>query len=105
MKPKNSPQAVPSQLNPDHPLVRFADTIRWSRFEEAYGPLDCEENVAPGLPTRLMVGLEYLKYTYNLFDEELVVKDRIRYGFGNKASVVTTNNRSWVVSRPYFADR
>ena len=85
MKPKNSPQAVPSQLqlfqsrldsqlNPDHSLVRLADTIRWSRFDEAYAPLYCEENGAPGLPTRLMVGLEYLKYTYNLSDEELVAR-------------------------------
>ena len=34
----------------------------------------CEDNGAPGLPTRLMVGLEYLKYTNNLSDEELVMR-------------------------------
>ena len=85
VKPKNSPQSEPSQLrlfqarldsqlNPDHPLFRLADTISWSRFDEAYAPLYCEDNGAPALPTRLMVGLEYLKYAYNLSDEELVAR-------------------------------
>jgi IS5 family transposase len=63
-----------SQLNPDHPLFRLAEAIEWSRFDEAYAPLYCEDNGASGLPTRLMVGLEYLKYTYNLSDEELVFR-------------------------------
>ena len=63
-----------SQLNPDHPLFRLADVIDWDRFDEAYAPLYCEDNGAPALPTRLMVGLEYLKYTYNLSDEELVMR-------------------------------
>jgi len=63
-----------SQLNPDHPLFRLADLIDWDRFDDAYAPLYCEDNGAPALPTRLMVGLEYLKYTYNLSDEELVMR-------------------------------
>ena len=85
MKPKNPPSAessqlrlfqarLDSQLNPDHPLYRLADIISWHRFDEAYAPLYCEDNGAPALPTRLMVGLEYLKYTYNLSDEELVAR-------------------------------
>jgi IS5 family transposase len=83
MKPKTSPQNKPtqiqlfqsrldSQINPDHPLCQLAHNIQWQRFDEAYEPLYCEDNGAPGLPTRLMVGLEYLKYTYNISDEELV---------------------------------
>ena len=86
MKPKNTQQAaessqlrlfqsrLDSQLDPDHPLFRLADAIKWGRFDEAYAPLYCEDNGAPALPTRLMVGLEYLKYTYNLSDEELVAR-------------------------------
>jgi IS5 family transposase len=63
-----------NQLNPNHPLYQLAETIQWQRFDQAYAPLYCEEKGAPGLPTRLMVGLEYLKYTYNLSDEELVAR-------------------------------
>ena len=85
MKPQKSPQSEPTtlqlfqarldnQINLDHPLCQLAHNIQWQRFEEAYAPLYCEDNGAPGLPTRLMVGLEYLKYTYNLSDEELVMR-------------------------------
>jgi IS5 family transposase len=85
MKPKKSPQDQPStfqlfqsrldsQINPDHPLCRLAALIHWERFDEAYAPLYCENNGAPGLPTRLMVGLQYLKYTFNLSDEELMMR-------------------------------
>jgi IS5 family transposase len=85
VKPKNPQAAEPSQLrlfqarldsqlNPDHPLFQLADIISWHRFDEAYAPLYCEDNGAPALPTRLMVGLEYLKYAYNLSDEELVAR-------------------------------
>ena len=63
-----------SQLNLDHPLVILADLVDWDRFDQAYEPLFCADNGAPALPTRLMVGLEYLKYTYNLSDEELVMR-------------------------------
>ena len=63
-----------SQLNLDHPLVILANLIDWDRFDQAYAPLFCADNGAPALPTRLMVGLEYLKYTYNLSDEELVMR-------------------------------
>jgi IS5 family transposase len=85
MKPKNSPASEPtafqlfqsrldSQINLDHPLCHLADAIQWSRFDEAYAAFYCEDNGAPALPTRLMVGLHYLKYTYNLSDEELVAR-------------------------------
>jgi IS5 family transposase len=85
MKPKNPGESdqsalqlfqarLDSQLNPDHPLFILADLVDWSRFDQAYDPLFCPDNGAPALPTRLMVGLEYLKYTYNLSDEELVAR-------------------------------
>ena len=83
MKPKKSPQDQPStfqlfqsrldnMVNPDHPLCHLADAIQWQRFEEAYATFYCPDNGAPALPTRLMAGLNYLKYTYNLSDEALV---------------------------------
>ena len=80
MKPKNPPQAearplqlfqsrLDSQINLDHPLCQLAERIDWERFDDAYAPLYCEDNDAPTLPTRLMVALEYLKYTYHLSDD------------------------------------
>ena len=85
MKPQKSPQSEPTtfqlfqaqldnQINLDHPLCQLAHNIQWQRFDEAYSSLYCEDNGAPGLPTRLMVGLEYLKYIHNLSDEELVMR-------------------------------
>jgi len=85
VKPKNPPSAKSSQLrlfqarrdsqlNSDHPLYRLMDIISWHRFDEAYAPLYCEDNGALALPTRLRVVLEYLTYTYNLSDEELVAR-------------------------------
>ena len=83
MNPKQSPQDRPStiqlfqsrldnMISPDHPLCHLAAAIQWERFDEAYSAYYCQDNGAPGLPTRLMVGLQYLKYTLNLSDEELV---------------------------------
>jgi IS5 family transposase len=83
MKPQKSPQDQPSnfrlfqsrldsQLNLNHPLCHLAALVQWNRFDEAYAAFYCENNGAPALPTRLMVGLQYLKYTFNLSDEELV---------------------------------
>jgi IS5 family transposase len=85
MKPRNqndpqksAPQLfqsrLDSQLNLDHPLCQLADRVDWNRFDQAYAPLFCHDNGAPALPTRLMVGLEYLKYAHNLSDEELVAR-------------------------------
>ena len=85
MKPKQSPQnttsthqlftaRLDSQINLDHPLCQLAHTIQWQRFDDEYQSLYCQDNGAPALPTRLMVGLEYLKYTYNLSDEALVAQ-------------------------------
>jgi len=83
MKPKKSPQDQPStiqlfrsrldnMISLDHPLCHLAEAVRWERFDEAYSAFYCQDNGAPGLPTRLMAGLQYLKYTLNLSDEELV---------------------------------
>ncbi|MCP4593575.1 MAG: transposase [bacterium] len=59
-------------LNPQHPLVRLADQIDWPRFETAFADCYCKELGAPGKAIRLMVGLHYLKYTFNESDESVL---------------------------------
>jgi IS5 family transposase len=58
----------------DHPLYRLAEAIDWTRFETELGPLYAEAVGRPGLPTRLMVGLHYLKYLFDESDESVVEK-------------------------------
>lgn len=58
----------------DHPLYRLAEAIDWERFEAELGPLYAEATGRPGLPTRLMVGLHYLKYLFAESDESVVEK-------------------------------
>lgn len=55
-----------------HPLVKLAESIDWSRFDEQFGATYCEENGRPGIRTRLMVALTYLKYTHDLSDDDTV---------------------------------
>lgn len=59
-------------LNHEHPLFRLAHAIDWQSFEREFAPLYCSNNGRPGLPTRLLVGLHYLKYLYNVSDEAVV---------------------------------
>src|SRR4030043_1183878 len=59
-------------LNRNHPLYRLANEVDWSVFEQEFGALYVEKVGRPGLPIRLMVGLHYLKYTYNESDESVV---------------------------------
>ena len=55
-----------------HPLVRLADEVEWGRFEEAFGVTYAEGVGRPGVPTRLMVALHYLKYAFDLSDEQVL---------------------------------
>lgn len=59
-------------LNDRHPLYKLANIIDWSEFDNAFGKLYDPGFGRPAKPTRLMVGLHYLKYTYNLSDEAVV---------------------------------
>ena len=61
-----------SIVDKTHPLVRAAERIHWSSFESEFGALYAQGIGRPGLPTRLMVGLHYLKYTFNESDESVV---------------------------------
>lgn len=58
----------------EHPLYQLAEAIDWSRFEAELGALYAEAVGRPGLPTRLMVGLHYLKYLFDESDESVVEK-------------------------------
>ena len=53
-------------------MVRLSESINWSRFDEQFGKTYCENNGRPGKSTRLMVTLNYLKYMYDLSDEDVV---------------------------------
>jgi IS5 family transposase len=56
----------------DHPLVRLGKCIDWASFERALGATYHPTLGAPGISTRLMVALHYLKYQHDLSDENVV---------------------------------
>ncbi|MBI5428586.1 MAG: IS5 family transposase [Nitrospinae bacterium] len=58
--------------NEAHPLARLARVIDWLRFDRAFGSLCSEGRGRPAKPTRLMVGLHYLKHAHGLSDGEVV---------------------------------
>jgi IS5 family transposase len=61
-------------INLEHPLARLARTVQWERFDEAFTPLYDPGNGRPGIATRRMVGLHYLKHLYQLSDEDVVAQ-------------------------------
>ena len=58
----------------DHELVRLSQTINWEAIASEFRPMDCPDNGRPAVPTRLMAGLQLLKHTFNLSDEQVVVR-------------------------------
>lgn len=80
MKPKKSTtnqydlfkSRLDQMLNMTHPLIILAREIDWDGFDEKFGKLYKEDFGRPGLPTRLMVGLHYLKAAFNESDESVV---------------------------------
>jgi transposase, IS5 family len=59
-------------LNHKHPLYELAGRINWECFEQAFGPTYVEDVGRPGIPVRLMVGLHYLKHSFDESDESVV---------------------------------
>ena len=55
-----------------HALVKLGRQINWAGFEESLGQTYAAANGAPGVRTRLMVALHYLKYQHDLSDEAVV---------------------------------
>ena len=82
MKPKKPPQKNRQKdlfrvelkriIDPGHGLVKLAKVVEWDRLDELFGATYCPDNGRPGVSTRLMVALHYLKYTFNLSDEDVV---------------------------------
>lgn len=65
---RERPDAI---INARYPLARLSGLMPWSRFDEAFGGLYRQAG-RPTKPTRLMVGLHYLKHVHDLSDEEVV---------------------------------
>jgi IS5 family transposase len=82
MKPKKTPQkdqqrdlfraALVNIIDSSHSLVRLSKVVEWDRLDDLFGSTYCPDNGRPGVSTRLMVALHYLKYTHNLSDEDVV---------------------------------
>ena len=62
-----------NMLDPEHPLVKLAGLIDWSRFDEAFGRFYTQKG-RPGLPTGLMAGLHLLKHMDGLSDEAVCAR-------------------------------
>lgn len=80
MRPKKqyaAPELFQSRLdqilNMKHPLVTLSAQINWAVFEERFGSYYSEARGRNGIPIRLMVGLHYLKHTFDLSDESVVM--------------------------------
>jgi len=61
-------------LDRRHPLYVLANKIDWARFDKSFGNLFAQKQGRPALPTRLVVGLHYLKHAYNESDESVVAR-------------------------------
>ena len=82
MKPKPQPHDAfelfqahfDQMLAPRHELVVLSKKIDWSATDAAFADCYCPDIGAPAKAIRLMVGLHYLKYTFNESDESLVAR-------------------------------
>ena len=91
MQPVDSPlppqedlfrQQLDNLLNSRHELLRLAQQIPWAPCVERFGPLYADRG-RPGLPIRLLVGLQYLKHLYVLpIDPSQMTRFRQRIGEG-----------------------
>ena len=81
MQPKQLPKKTQEELfrsrldqilDSKHALFRLANQIDWSVFESEFGPLYADQVGRPGVSTRLMVGLHYLKHSFDESDESVV---------------------------------
>ena len=66
--------ALKPQLNPEHPLFKLTHSLDWEWFEGEFGREAKAVGGRPPLPTRLLVGLHYLKAMYDESDESVVAK-------------------------------
>lgn len=55
-----------------HPLVKLARRANWKRLDKIFGSTYCTDRGRPGVSTRMMVALHYLKYTHKLSDQRVI---------------------------------
>ncbi len=81
MQPKSRPESSQLQLfqaqfeqllNHDHPLFVLAGQIDWDRFDAVLADCYSPDQGAPAKAVRLLVGLHYLKHTFDESDESVV---------------------------------
>jgi IS5 family transposase len=82
MKPKKSPYEDRQRdlfwvelsriVDSAHGLVKLANVVCWDRLDVLFGSTYCPDQGRPAISTRLMIALHYLKYTFNLSDEDVV---------------------------------
>jgi IS5 family transposase len=82
MKPKKSPHSDRQKdlfrvelcriVDPGHGLIKLASVVDWDRLDELFGSSYCPDTGRPAVSTRLMVALHYLKYSFDLSDEDVV---------------------------------
>lgn len=61
------------QINMKHPLVRLAGLINWDRLSGLMSESFTSNRGRPATSPRLIAGLLYLQYAFNLSDEEVVL--------------------------------
>ena len=61
-------------LNHKHPLFLLANRIDWASFDARIAALYTQDLGRPGLTTRMMVGLLYLKHAFDESDESLLAR-------------------------------
>jgi len=81
MRPKREPEQPQREMfqvdleqliDMSHALVRLGLCIDWQSFEQTLGGTYHPSQGAPGISTRLMLALHYLKYQHDLSDEDVV---------------------------------
>jgi IS5 family transposase len=55
-----------------HSLIKLTTVVDWEELEKVFGTTYCRDNGRPGISTRMMMAFHYLKYTYNLSDDDVV---------------------------------
>lgn len=61
-----------TMIDLNHPLVKLSKEIDWSAFDAEFGKFYAPDFGRPGIPIRVMAGIHYLKYMFNVSDESSV---------------------------------
>ena len=59
-------------IDPGHEMARLTDVIDWKNFDSCFEDMWADNNGRPAIDTRWMVSMHYLKYTFDLSDEDVV---------------------------------